>query len=66
VLAIKRDIDRKMPVEEWRRIILSTAVEFQAVEEADMSWVAGTIREHVGAQYNSVYYSSVTPPIWAL
>ena len=64
ILAIKRDIDRKLPVDEWRRIALSSPVQFEAVEEADMSWVAGAIRESVGAQYNAVYYSSVTPQIY--
>ena len=59
ILAIKRDIDLKLPVDEWRRIVVSSPVQFEAVDEADASWLAGAIRQSVGA----LCYSSVTLPI---
>jgi len=59
VLAIKRDIDRKLSVDEWKVVMLSTPVQFQKVEESDEVWVATCIRETVGAQFETVYYSNV-------
>ena len=59
VLAIKRDIDLRLPVEEWRRVVLSSPVQFEAVDEADEVWVASVIREKVGALFEVVYYSNV-------
>lgn len=59
VFAIKRDIDRNLPVDDWLTVALSLPVQFAAVEETDVFWVATTIRESVGAQFEVVYYSSV-------
>ena len=64
ILAIKRDIDRQLPVDEWRRIVLTSAVQFKVVEEADVGWAAMVIREGFAVQCDAVCYSSVTPPIW--
>ena len=59
VFAIKRDIDQNRPVDKWRRVLLSTPVQFQAVDDVDMVWVATGLREKVGALYETVYYSNV-------
>lgn len=59
ILAIKRDIDRNMPVDEWRRVVLSSLVEFQKVEESEEVWVATVIREKVGGLFETVYYTNV-------
>ena len=59
VFAIKRDMDRNLPVDDWLRVVLSSPVQFQAVDEVDMVWVATGLREKVGALYETVYYSNV-------
>lgn len=59
LFAIKRDIQLKLPVDEWVRVVLSSPVQFEAVSEVDEIWVASSIREKVGAQYEVVYYSNV-------
>jgi hypothetical protein len=59
VLAIRRDIDRKLSVDEWKRVVLSSPVQFQEVEESEEVWVATCIRETVGAQFETVYYTNV-------
>ena len=59
VLAIKRDMDLNLPVDDWLRVVLSSPVHFQAVDAMDMVWVATGLREKVGALYETVYYSNV-------
>jgi len=36
ILAIKRDMDANLPVDDWLTITLSSPVQFEAVEESDM------------------------------
>lgn len=59
VLAIKRDIDRNLPVDGWLRVVLSTPVQFLAVDEASATWVAMGLREKTGALFEVVYLSNV-------
>ena len=65
IFAIKRDMDLNLPLDDWLKVALSLPVQFMAVPESDMIWVATTIRETVGAQFEVVYYSTVPFPSWS-
>jgi len=66
IFAIARDIDSGMSDEQlmpWKVLITSAILTFQKVDnEEDIFWHATNARESLGAQYEVVYFSSVTPP----
>ena len=63
IIAIKPDMDLNLPLDDWLTVALTSPVQFMGVPESDMIWVATTIRETVGAQFEVVYYSTVPSPI---
>ena len=52
IFAIKRDIDLKLPVDDWLTITLSSPVLFQTVKKTDPA----------GNPYDPFFYSSVPSP----
>ncbi len=61
VLAIARDIAGKAPNEQlvkWRRLVLSTVVEFRVVPDTEMFLVSANLRERIGADYEALYFSA--------
>jgi len=64
IFAIARDIDCGMSDEQlmpWKVLITSAILTFQKVDnEDDIFWHATNARESLGAQYEVVYFSSVT------
>lgn len=65
IFAIARDIDNGMSDEQlmpWKVLITSAILTFQKIEnEEDIFWHATNARESLGAQFEVVYFSSVTP-----
>ena len=59
VLAIARDLRKGLPVDEWKTMVLSTVVEFRKMDtEDDLFWEATKLRESIGAQFETMYYSA--------
>lgn len=65
IFAIARDIDNGMSDEQlmpWKVLITLAILTFQKIEnEEDIFWHATNARESLGAQFEVVYFSSVTP-----
>lgn len=63
ILAIARDVKAGMPEEGlllWRRLLLSAVTEFRRLStEEDVFWAATNLRERVGADYETMYFSPV-------
>lgn len=63
VLAIARDIKAGLPEEGlalWRRMLLSVVTEFRRLStDEDIFWAATNLRERVGADYETIYFSPV-------
>jgi len=58
VFAIARDLRKGLPIDAWKTLVLSTTMEFRTMAtEDDFFWEATKLRESVGAQYDSMYYS---------
>jgi len=59
VLAIARDLRKGLPVDGWKTMVLSTVVEFRKMStEDDFFWEATKLRESIGAQFETMYYSA--------
>lgn len=59
VLAIARDLRKGLPIDGWKTMVLSTVVEFRKMNtDDDFFWEATKLRESIGAQYESMYYSA--------
>lgn len=63
LLAIARDVKAGMAEEGlllWRRLLLSVVTEFRRLSsEEDIFWAATNLRERVGADYETMYFSPV-------
>lgn len=59
VMAIARDMRKGLPVDEWKTVVLSTIAEFRTMtSDDDFFWEATKLRESIGAQFESMYYSA--------
>lgn len=58
VFAIARDLRKGLPLDKWKILVLSATMEFRAMAaEDDFFWEATKLRESIGAQYDTMYYS---------
>lgn len=59
LFAVARDIKKELPVGAWKQAALSVIMEYQFLEsEEDYFWESTKIRESIGAQFETMYYSS--------
>lgn len=61
VMAMARDIRAGLSMEEWKFCMLTTTMVFQAHDSDDsVYWAAARLRQEIGAQYESMYPTTVS------